>query len=235
MRQSASCAATSAIWVAALLTAGCAGARTGGGALSASLSRSPPDPWFAALPNDVRIGEMAPGRFAMTYDYQGTVSCSMSWGSTSSRATVVLELAADGMATGCRGRNYFNVVGANDQYVRPPDSAPPRPPEETKRVEQQGMRGHWQRDGRAIVVDLQPAAGICAPHAAAAARAPEPWHLRCAFVEPAARESSVREPVLACAWRNDSEARPASLVTWDVPWTPAPSPIPFDDWAATAR
>lgn len=200
-------------FVAALLligAAGCAGSRgEGGGATTAPSRGGAPDPWFAALPKDARIVDMTPGRFAATYDYEGNVSCSQSWGSTSSRATVALELAADGSATGCRGRHYLNVVGANDEYVQERAGAPYRPPEETTFQEQQGMRGRWQRDGRAIVVDLEPDAGACPARAAAAP--PAPWHLRCGLVEPAGGGARVRAPVLACAWWNESSERAMSL------------------------
>jgi hypothetical protein len=192
----------------------CAGSRPGGSPASPSRG-GPPDPWFAALPNDARIAEVTPGRFAATYDYFGMASCSHSWGSTTSRATVVLNLAADGTATGCRGRNFLNVVGSNDEFVATRKGLPHRPPEETKHVEQQGMRGRWRRDGRAIVVDLEPDAGIC-PTRTEGPKARRSWHLRCAFIEPTGKGASVRQPVLACAWRNDSEERAASTVNYDV-------------------
>src|SRR5262245_57781409 len=196
--------------IATLLTAGvpsCASSLRAG-------PPDPPDPWFAALPKDTRIADMTPGRFAATYDYQGEASCSHSWASTSSRATVVLNLTADRTATGCRGRNYFNVIGSNDELIEIRKGLPHEPPRETKHTEQQGMRGRWQRDGRAIVVDLEPDAGVCPTRTGG--EKPQPWHLRCAFVEPTARSAEVREPVLACAWRNDSEELGSSTANWDL-------------------
>jgi hypothetical protein len=138
----------------------------------------------------------------------------MSWASSTSRATVVLNLNADGTATGCRGRNYFNVMGSNDELVATRKGLPHRPPEQTRHTEQQGMRGRWQRDGQAIVLDLVPDAGVCPTRAAG--ETPMPWHLRCAFIEPTAKGATVREPVLACAWQTQSEERAMASGNWDV-------------------
>jgi len=186
----------------------------GAPACASRLRGGPPDPWFASLPKETRIADVLPGRFAATYDYHGEESCSHSWASTSSRATVVLNLAADGTATGCRGRRYFNVVGSNDELIAIRKGLPHRQPDRTIRTEQQGMRGRWQRDGPAIVVDLEPDAGICATRTAS--EKAQPWHLRCAIVEPTTTSAVVRQPVLACAWRNDSDERAMSLGTYEV-------------------
>src|SRR5262249_31409125 len=133
------------------------GGTTGCAASAAATPRetnSASHPWSPVLPRGVRGADVVPGRYAATFDYDGTTSCSMSWASSSSRATVVLELAADGKAAGCRGRTYHSIEGANDEYVPTQGAPPPSPPHETKYVEQQAMRGRWRRDVRSIVVDL---------------------------------------------------------------------------------
>ena len=182
--------------------AGCAGS-AGGGVKSTPRSewRTSPNTWLRALPRDARVVDVAPGRFAGTYDFQVTRSASQSWASVSSRATVVLELAADGSATGCRGRRLHNIDGANDELTNGRNGTYV-PRHEMRSVEQQGMRGRWRREGRGILIDLDLDAGVCP--ARAERGTPFAWHLRCAVIERADAATRVRGPVLTCGWRDSS-------------------------------
>jgi hypothetical protein len=197
----------------------CASSKAGAPA-SRAAGRDQPETWFAALPRDTRVAEVSPGRFASTIDHFEINSCSRSWASVSSRATVVLELAPDGSATGCRGRRYQNVDGPNDEApsasAAPGAEAPGRI-HEARYVEQQGMRGRWRREGRAVVVDLDLDAAICGARAENVR--PIPWHLRCAALErPASAAATVRGPLLVCGWVTAS----------------SPPARPFSEWEATA-
>ena len=152
---------------------------------------------------------MNPGRFAGTVEQEGSNSCSQSWAFASSRATVVLNLAADGSATGCRGRRCDSSDGSNDAASGAKDGSALQP-HVTRYVEQQGMRGRWRRDGRAIVVDLDPDAGVCPAHAEG--MTPKPWHLRCAAVEATGPRVTVRGPLLVCGWLDNCRT---SAPSWD--------------------
>jgi hypothetical protein len=251
-----------AIWLFAISAGSCA-ASSAPAPASQSASRDAPERWFTSLPSDARIADFSPGRFASTVDQYATSSCSMSWASASSRATVVLDLRADGSASGCRGRRYESIDGPNDESrLRV---------HETRYIEQQGMRGRWHREGRGVVVDLDLDATVCAARAENVT--PKPWHLRCAAVERTGSATIVRRPLLVCGWL-DAVPRETPSPGWeatagyttqefipgswlvlapgpgarltergldesvhpamDVKWTEAATPIPFDDWSATA-
>jgi hypothetical protein len=248
-----------AILLVAIGVVGCA-ASTAGAPASPSAARDAPERWFTSLPNDARVTAFSAGRFASTVDQYATTSCSMSWASASSRATVVLDLRADGSATGCRGRHYQSVDGSNQQSRV----------HETRYTEQQGMRGRWHREGRGMVVDLDLDAGVCAGRAENVT--PKPWHLRCAAVERTGHATIMRGPLLVCGWLHASPPEgplsdwettagyttqefipgtwlvlapgPGARLTeraldesvapaMDVKWTAAATPIPFDDWSAS--
>ena len=191
---------------------GCA-ASNGTAPASPSGARGSSDAWFRSLPHDVRISDVNPGRFASTVEQEGMNSCSQSWAFGSSRATVVLNLAADGSASGCRGRRYDRSEGSN--ALSGAKDGTSLPPHLTKSVEQQGMRGRWRRDGRSIVVDSDLDAGVCP--ARAEGTTPEPWHLRCAAVEVTGPRATVRGPLLVCGWRDDSATSSKPSVNWDSP------------------
>src|SRR5262245_60138834 len=200
----------STVGIAALVAAGavgCAGARAGA---VVSAPSEAPEALFSALLGNVRLKEVVPGRFASTLDVEAMASCSMSWSSTSSRATVVLDLAADGRASGCRGRRYQNSEGPNDEMGEGGSD----PVHTTEYVEQQGMRGRWRRDGRSIVVDLDLDPTVCPTRADRTA--PRPWRLRCAALEPTPTDAAfpVPVPVIACTWL-DPQRRDEPAHGWD--------------------
>lgn len=159
-----------------LAVAGCAGA-----------------PGGPRLPRGAAAAERDPAqRWAGELRVVSEGSCSQSWASVSSRSKVVLDLADDGSASGCRALDYHHMGGSWE--------AADEPPERTARRERQGMRGSWRRRGEWIELRLAPVDDVagCATTVEPPRREPAPaWHLLCARVT-SRPEGPLPVPVLAC-------------------------------------
>src|SRR5262249_18713266 len=77
-----------------------------------AVARKPAPVKPPALPG-MRVVPFVPGGFAGTLQHQSMRSCSQSYETVDSHATVTLDLAANGAATGCRSRDYRSSMYAN--------------------------------------------------------------------------------------------------------------------------
>lgn len=146
-----------------------------------------------ALGPDLEPAAFSPGRYASVIQRSARGTHALQRLSEDSTASFVLELAADGSATACRGWRY---LFENDG---------PTVHSEERFREQQGYRGrHEERDGF-VVVDLRTDDSACAPvreYAQAAPRRAPALRLRCILAVPR-NHGLLPAPALLCRWLRD--------------------------------
>jgi hypothetical protein len=181
--------------------------------LLASCARSPLPPH--ALPTGVHVTPPHGGRWAMVLETEHTGGCSMSSFVSSSRASIVLSLADDGGAVGCRGRRWISTMTSNEGEPRP---------DVTELVEQQGMRGTWRTVGDALRIDLALDDGVCAPMRNAKSEEARPWSLECVAIASASPgESEPPFPAMACRFSPHDDGSVEDDYPHDVGYTVAES------------
>jgi hypothetical protein len=79
------------------------------------------------------------------------------------------------------------------------------------------MRGRWRRDGKVVVVELDPDAAICPARPEPSRDAPAAWRLRCVPVEPDGKSSRLKAPALACQWADRGNATQMPAEAWAQP------------------
>jgi hypothetical protein len=135
----------------------------------------------------------APGRYALAIQRSQRGTHARNRVRESSTMSFVLELAADGAATACRGWDYAMT---NDG---------PTVATEDRFREQHGFRGRYTvRDGLAHA-ELTADASVCAPIAEylnGVPRRATAMALRCVLAAPRGGSSSVTNPVLLCDWQD---------------------------------
>jgi hypothetical protein len=128
-----------------------------------------------ALPPAVHVTSRGAGRWAMFLETDTHGGCSMSSFDSSSRASIVLELAEEGAARGCRGRRWVSTVTSNEGDPHP---------DTTELMEQQGMRGTWTTRGDGLRIELGLDDSVCAPMRNAKSENAIPWTLDCVALAP---------------------------------------------------
>lgn len=197
-----------------------------GGDAAAAAPVKPP-----ALPG-ARVVQFVPGRFAGTLQHHSTTSCSQSYETIDSRATVTLDLVADGTATGCRSRDYRSSMFAS------PLSRGTRArsgPTDIVLRDQHGLRGRWRRDGQVVVIDLDPDAVVCPARPEPTPAAPAAWRLRCLAVEPDGKSSRLKAPALACQWADRGNVAPTATEVWSQAGYVTHSVVEGQDWMFLGR
>ena len=145
----------------------------------------------AAVGPGARVLPFVPGRYAGDVDKRVQATHARNWYSETTRASFVLELAADGGVHGCRGqRSDSNNDGPTVHRAG-------------RRREQQGYRGTWraQADGW-IAVELGLDDRTCEQTRVYTDLAPSPWQLRCARVQ-----AGARPVMLACQLVDEARHR----------------------------
>jgi hypothetical protein len=150
----------------------------------------------------------APGRFASVVQRRLRGTHQLQLVTEDSTASFLLELAADGGATACRGWSY---QGGNDG---------PNVHGGDRFDEQQGYRGRHTQQGGMVEVELTSDDTVCPPRhdfgTLALARSPT-IKLRCALVAPRGH-AYLTAPALVCRWIDvRTQEAPAHLVTELVP------------------
>jgi hypothetical protein len=209
-----------------------------------------------ALPFDVgpnvTVSAFAPGHYAVDLRYRHVGTHARNWYRLVAHNTFVLDAAADGGVTACRGARSLSTNDGPTVHDRIALQA------------EQGYRGRWVADGSAVRLELDPVPDVCPVDSAYQDRAPGSWRLGCASLEPRGHVT-LPSPVLACRLEPgatlDSEERwgyfvadvlpgewlllghdqgivitgerdsdPARPLPWKLTIAPSPAPVRWDGW-----